>query len=225
MAIPKIIFVTGTDTEIGKTVVSCGLVAALQQQGLSVAAMKPVASGCELTPDGLRNADALALMNQADCQAPYEQINPYAFEPAIAPHIAAQQAGVEIDLALIEERCRQLATRADVVVVEGVGGWLVPLNARDSVADLAVRLEASVVLVVGLRLGCINQALLTAESIRARQLPLLGWVANTVTEMQEAEANIRALEERLATPRLGLVPWLSDPGADRVAACLQVVIR
>ncbi len=172
------IFVTGTDTGIGKTVVSLGLMQALQDQGLTVAGMKPVSAGCEQTAAGLRNDDAVLLQQQSSITLEYAAVNPYAFEPAIAPHLAARAAGVEIDLDVILTAYRALAARVDCVVVEGVGGWRVPLNERASVADLAAALGLDVCLVVGLRLGCLNHALLSAASIEAAGCHLAGWVAN-----------------------------------------------
>ena len=171
-------FITGTDTGIGKTVVTLGLMRWLQDRGRRVAAMKPVASGCERTPQGLRNEDALQLQQQASMPLDYDVVNPYAFEPPIAPHIAASQAGVQIELDIIRQGVRLLAEHADLVCVEGVGGWLVPLNGEESVADLAVSLGLGVVLVVGMRLGCLNHALLTAQAIQASGASLAGWVAN-----------------------------------------------
>lgn len=223
--ISRVIFVTGTDTEIGKTLVSTGLIAALQQQGLKVAAMKPVASGCDATPAGLRNADALALQQQADVAADYAEVNPYAFAPPIAPHIAAAQAGQSIDFALIQSQLNALQQRADVVVVEGVGGWLVPLNETQNVADLAAYLDASVVMVVGLRLGCINHALLTLQSIQQSRLPLLGWVANQVDPtMSMLEDNLATLTTNIGAPCIANIPCLSDPAAisgSSIAQCFD----
>lgn len=216
-------FITGTDTGIGKTWMSAGLMAALKAQGLSVAGMKPVASGCEATPDGLRNEDALTLQAQASKTLDYELINPYSFEPPIAPHLAAEQVGTRIDLNVIEKNFRQLASCHDAVIVEGVGGWLVPLNASESVADLAARLGLPIILVVGLRLGCINHALLTVESIRARGLPLAGWVANQVeVEMAVMEENIASLEARIDAPLLGMVPHLAQVDTQTITAALSI---
>ena len=144
-------FVTGTDTEVGKTRVSVALIELLQQQGKTVAGMKPIASGCENTPEGLRNEDAIALIKQANIELPYDVINPYAFEPAIAPHIAAEQAGITIDLSLIKQCYQDIQQQADAVVVEGAGGWLVPLNKQHTMADLAVQLELPVILVIAIR--------------------------------------------------------------------------
>ncbi|MCW8828653.1 MAG: dethiobiotin synthase, partial [Gammaproteobacteria bacterium] len=184
-------FITGTDTEVGKTWCSLGLIARLRQQGHTVVAMKPVASGCAPTAAGLRNDDALKLQAQASVALAYETINPYAFEPAIAPHIAAELAGQRIELSTIVTSYRRLAAEAEISVVEGVGGWRVPLNDAQTVADLAGAIGLPVILVVGLRLGCINHALLTAESIRASGCTLAGWIANSVEpRMAQQEDNV-----------------------------------
>jgi dethiobiotin synthetase len=216
-------FVTGTDTEIGKTWCSLGLIARLQQDGHTVVAMKPVASGCAGTPAGLRNEDALKLQAQASLLHPYELVNPYAFEPAIAPHIAAQESGQEIELDHIIDCYSQLASGSDVTIVEGVGGWQVPLNQRDNVSDLAAALGLPVILVVGLRLGCINHALLTAESIRASGCSLAGWIANGITvQMPQQENNIRSIEQRINAPLLGIVPHQDKLNAANIAAALRL---
>jgi len=201
-------FITGTDTGVGKTRVSTALLAACNARSLSTAAMKPVATGCANTVQGLRNDDALALQQHVSLPLTYEQINPYAFAPAIAPHLAAAQSGQTIDLDRIKHAFGVLAVRADVVIVEGVGGWLVPLNRDATIADLAQMIGLPVILVVAVRLGCLNHALLTAESIEQSDLPFAGWVANVIDpDMQCADENIAALRERIAAPWLGTVPW------------------
>lgn len=202
------VFVTGTDTEVGKTCISVALIEKLKQQGKSVAGMKPIASGCELTAEGLRNADALALMQHANHGLDYNTVNPYAFEPAIAPHIAASKIGDVIDVTLIQKQFYKIQAEVDCVVVEGAGGWLVPLNDELSMADLAVRLGLPVVVVVGIRLGCINHALLTIESIKLSGLPIAGWVANHCNEGHETDEIIASLKQRIAVPCLGTVPYL-----------------
>ena len=211
-------FVTGTDTGIGKTVISVALLHGLRQLGLSAIGMKPVASGCERTPAGLRNADALALQAASVADVPYGEVNPYAFEPPIAPHIAAAEAGVEILIDHIVDRARSLAGPFEAVVVEGVGGWLVPFGADTTVADLARALDLPVVLVVGMRLGCLNHALLSAQSISACGCRLAGWVANTVDpDCARLQANIATLQQRLGVPLLGTVPYLDEPDPGRAA--------
>ena len=224
MSRPRGIFVTGTDTEVGKTVVSLGLMQVLQDRGLKVAGMKPVASGCELTPDGLRNADALQLHQQSSVELDYAQVNPYALEPAIAPHLAAEAAGVEISLEHIEEAFRSIAAGVDFVVVEGVGGWAVPLNDHQTVADLALTLGLDVCLVVGMRLGCLNHALLTAAAIPQAGCRLAGWVANQLPPTMEAlDANLNTLKEKLSSPLFGNVPVQDTPDVKTVARSLDDV--
>lgn len=218
MTAPAGYFITGTDTEIGKTVVTLGLVRWLQGRGLRVAAMKPVASGCERTPQGLRNDDALQLQQQASMPLGYDEVNPYAFEPPIAPHIAAAQAGEQIELDRIRRGVQQLAGRADTVCVEGVGGWLVPLNGRKTVADLAVALGLDVVLVVGMRLGCLNHALLTARAIEASGARLAGWVANCLPPAPDRlEENINTLKTMISAPLLAVSPVQPTPRAGAVS--------
>lgn len=219
-------FITGTDTDVGKSWVTAGLMVKLQQQGRRVVGMKPVASGCSDTPEGLRNADALLLQRLGSVLLDYDTINPYRFLPAIAPHLAAAQAGQRIKVGKIVEQFIRLKRQADCVVVEGVGGWQVPLNESETVADLAVALQLPVILVVGLRLGCINHALLTAESIRASGCPLGGWVANCVpAEMPEYQKSVEAIAQRLEAPLLGVIPLLADMDDGKaVAAHLQVPV-
>jgi len=217
------IFVTGTDTDCGKTQIALGLMAALRARGLRVLGMKPVASGCQVGRDGARSADALALMAQGSCQVPYPLANPYALVPPIAPHIAAGEAGLSIELAPVVAAYRALAEQADWVVVEGVGGWLVPLGPTLSVSDLPLALDLPVVMVTGLRLGCINHSLLTAESIRSRGASLAGWVANQIDPaMQAREENLATLAALIEAPCLGVVPHLRDPTPEGAAAHLKV---
>ncbi len=220
-------FVTGTDTGVGKTRVAVALIHALRAQGLRVAAMKPVSAGSAPQGDsdplraearvesyapGELNEDVVALLQAANVTADLCDVNPYAFAPAIAPHIAAQQAGVRIELEVIAAAYARLAAAADVVVVEGAGGWRVPLNERDDMADLAQRLGLPVVLVVGLRLGCLNHALLTVESIAHRKLPWAGWVGNHIDPAMACQAeNIATLHARLPAPCLGIHSYQPHP--------------
>jgi dethiobiotin synthetase len=223
MTMPSGYFITGTDTGVGKTVVTLGLMRYLQARGLSVVAMKPVASGCERTAAGLRNADALQLQQQASVPLDYALVNPYAFEPAIAPHIAAGQAGVGIDSAGILSAYQALARHADCVLVEGVGGWQVPLTTQETLADLARALGLEVVMVVAIRLGCLNHALLTAESIAASGCVLRGWVANQVPPRAAfAQENITALKSMLSSPLLGVLPEFPEISAKVVADSLAL---
>jgi len=216
-------FVTGTDTSVGKSWCSVGLMAKLQQQGYTVAGMKPVASGCERSADGLRNDDALLLQAQASVELPYTTINPFAFEPAIAPHIAAQQEAKPIVIDTIVERFHEIRGQVDKVIVEGVGGWQVPLNESETVADLAKALSLPVIMVVGLRLGCINHALLTAEAVRATGCEVSGWIATTLEpQMVEQAAVVSTLERRLETPLLGVVPYIRELAVADIAAALTL---
>jgi dethiobiotin synthetase len=215
-------FVTGTDTGVGKTLVAAGLMRALRARGLSVAGMKPVASGCEAHAKRLQNADALILQAEASIETAYEAVNPYAFAPPVAPHIAARERGVRIELAHIVAAAQRLARRVDFMVIEGVGGWLVPLSEDSTLADLAVQLRLPVVLVVGMRLGCLNHALLTAEAMRARNCAPAGWVASCIDpDFPRLEENIETLRARIHTPLLGVVPHLSRPDTATVASCLD----
>jgi len=217
-------FVTGTDTEVGKTTVAAGLLHAARKAGLSTAAAKPVASGCEVTADGLRNGDALALLGECSLPMRYEQVNPFAFEPAIAPHLAAREVGIELTAALMAESVRRmLALQADFSLVEGAGGWRVPLAGGENLSDLVVMLGLPVILVVGIRLGCINHALLSAEAIECDGLRLAGWVANIVDPAtSRLEENLATLADRLPGPCLGRVPRLSTATPAQVAACLDL---
>ncbi|MDD0845277.1 dethiobiotin synthase [Pseudomonas sp. Gutcm_11s] len=217
-------FITGTDTEIGKTTIAAGLLHAARRAGLSTAAAKPVASGCVRTAAGLRNDDALALLAQCSLALGYDEVNPFAFEPAIAPHLAAREAGVELSVArLLPSVQRVLQYAADFTVVEGAGGWRVPLTGRESLSDLAVALDLPVVLVVGVRLGCINHAVLSAEAIERDGLRLAGWVANIVdAQTSRLEENLATLAERLSAPCLGRVPRLAQASAEAVAAHLDL---
>jgi dethiobiotin synthetase len=212
-------FVTGTDTGVGKTLVACALLRAFAEGGRSVAGMKPVVAGRE---NG-RWQDVEALAGASTVRASPRIASPYAFEPAIAPHIAAELAGAEIDLETIGRAYEELSRLADVVVVEGTGGFLVPLNAHQTGADLALRLGLPVVLVVGMRLGCLNHALLTRRQIEACGLRCAGWVANCILpDLLHLEGNIRALEQRLACPLLGIVPFQREPVPADVAALLSL---
>lgn len=221
---PRRYFVTGTDTEIGKTTIAAGLLHAARARGLTTAAVKPVAAGCERTADGLRNDDALTLM--AECNPPlaYDLLNPVALEPAIAPHIAATEAGVELTAAQLARACAKVFEGdADLTLVEGAGGWRVPLNETQTLADLAIALGEPVIMVVGLRLGCINHALLTAEAIAADGLTLAGWVANQVDpHMDRQQHNLDTLKALMPAPLLGVVPRITPLTMDRVAEHLQL---
>ncbi len=198
---PHGFFITGTDTGVGKTYAARLLVERLKQRGLRVAVMKPVAAG--VGADGM-NEDVRRLMAASNVQAPRELVNPYCFAPAIAPHIAAQRAGVAMRLDVIERAYAQLAAQADAVVVEGAGGFLVPFNGEAGMDEIPRRLGLPVIMVVGLRLGCLNHALLTEEAIRARGLAVAGWIANHFDpHMEEMQANLITLHSILRSPCLG----------------------
>ncbi|MDD0973372.1 dethiobiotin synthase [Pseudomonas fontis] len=217
-------FIAGTDTDVGKTTIAAGLLHAAQLAGLSTLGAKPVASGCHVTPKGLRNDDALALMAQSTIKLPYEAINPFAFEPAIAPHLAAREAGVVLSVGgLLAPMRAVLEQGADFTLIEGAGGWRVPLSNEANLSDLAVALQLPVILVVGVRLGCINHALLSAEAIARDGLLLAGWVANIVdARTSRLEENLATLAERLPAPCLGRVPRLKAVSAEAVAEHLQL---
>ncbi|MDQ3261949.1 MAG: dethiobiotin synthase [Pseudomonadota bacterium] len=205
-------FITGTDTGVGKTFVTCALLHNLREQGIAAIGMKPIAAGADMTPDGLRNEDIEALRNASGIPLEREDLNCYLFAEPIAPHIAAANEDVEIDLDIIRQRFDQLAELADMVLVEGVGGFIVPLGDTIDSADLATDLDLPVILVVGMRLGCLSHALLTQEAILARGLTLAGWVANQIDpHMAELDANVEALEERIRAPLLGVIEWRKQP--------------
>ncbi|MFO1469008.1 MAG: dethiobiotin synthase [Steroidobacteraceae bacterium] len=217
------LFITGTDTGVGKTRCAAALCHAFAARGLAVGAMKPVASGCARTPQGLRNADALALLEAMTVRARYEEVNPYAFEPAIAPHIAARRAQVPIDLARLDHAFERLALRSEVMIVEGAGGWLTPLDERAMLAELASRWNLAVVMVVGLKLGCINHALLTEEAIARRNCTLAGFIINAVDPaMQAPQDSIETLRARLRAPCLGSLPWAPAEAARDSAPHLDI---
>lgn len=212
------LFVTGTDTGVGKTEIACGLLRGLARQGRLVVGMKPVAAGARSAAGVLRNADVEALRGAGTLHAARSLINPYLFAPPIAPHLAAREAGVSLQMEVIIRAYRRLAGRADVVVVEGVGGFRVPLDERFDTGDLAERLRLPVVLVVGMRLGCLSHALLTAEAIAHRGLELSGWVANRIDPaMRRYRGNVCALRERLRAPLLGEIPFLPHKHSRRAA--------
>ena len=214
-------FITGTDTGVGKTEVACLLTSGLAASGLKVGVMKPVAAGAVSTPQGLRNEDALALMACASIEARYETVNPFCLTEPIAPHIAAADAGVRIRTADIVECFAALKRQADCIVVEGAGGWLVPIGAQETMADVARALDLPVVLVVGLRLGCLSHALLTAQAIRASGLLLAGWIGNGVDAVYARQAeNLATLEHWLGLPPAAIVPHGAS-AAQRVKLAAQ----
>lgn len=220
----KQFFIAGTDTDVGKTVVACGLLHRANQSGLSTLALKPVAAGCEQTPEGLRNSDALMLQQYMSQSLPYEQVNPVALSEAIAPHLAAESEGRRLSVERLVGFCRgALMQRSDFALVEGAGGWRVPLNDRESISQLPVELNLPVILVVGMKLGCLNHALLTVEALRRDGAVLAGWVANRIDpDMSCCEENIATLERLISAPCLGKVPFLAAAGPEEISGYLDL---
>lgn len=216
-------FLTGTDTEIGKTLIACALLHLLAARGLSTIGMKPVAAGTQIFAGAVVNEDVEQLRGASTLKLDAREVNPYLLQEPIAPHIAAAQEGVTLDLARIAESFCSLRMQADAVIVEGVGGFRVPLDDTHDTADLARALGLPVLLVVGMRLGCLNHALLSAEAICARGLELAGWVANQCSRsMPRLQENITALERRLDAPLLGVVPHLEYPDPAQAARYLRL---
>ena len=218
----KWLFITGTDTDVGKTAIATGLLSAANKAGLRTAAIKPIAAGCVDTGAGPENDDALQLRAIASHKLSYQQVNPIALEAAIAPHIAAQESGKTLSASRLVGFCRGLTLLPlDLIVIEGAGGWRVPLNDRETLADVAREMNCPVVLVVGMRLGCLNHALLTAEAIRADGLVIAGWVANIIDpDMLRLEENIATLKRLFNEPCLGTVPRLQNLTPEQVGSYL-----
>lgn len=215
------LFITGTDTGVGKTHAACLLAEALKQRGLRVALMKPVASG---TDDDGMNEDVRRLMAASNVPASLEAVNPYCFSPAIAPHLAARHAGVSMELGVIERAYAQLAERSDITLVEGAGGFLVPFNEAAGMDEIPRQLKLPVVMVVGLRLGCLNHAQLTAEAIETRGLTLVGWLANRIDPVMEyAEENLTSLRSILRSPYLGEIPFGETSGTCLAGGMSQIL--
>ena len=219
------LYVTGTDTGIGKTLASCTLLHALRAHGLRAAGMKPVASGCERIDGEWRNADALALQAAGEPGIAYADINPYALEHPLAPELAARDAGIELTLRPILDAYARLADRADALIVEGVGGWAAPLSSSLMQADLVRALQLPVVLVVGLRLGCLNHALLSARAIAADGAHLAGWIGSHVDPaMERVEDNLGMLRARLPAPCWGVLPHAPDADPVAMARHLRIPV-
>lgn len=207
---PNKIFITGTDTEVGKTFFTVALIHALQNAGKSVMAYKPVAAGCELIDGRWSNEDARAIIQALNAKVDYQTVNPVALKSPIAPHIAAQQESIELNVEHLQAKVNLAVQDVDFLLVEGAGGWLVPLNKHQTFADYAQAEQLDVILVVGLKLGCINHALLTEQAIKNSGLNLIGWVANHVDpNMLEQQANIETLTQSLNCPLLAEIPWLT----------------
>lgn len=222
-------FITGTDTDAGKTVATLALLHAFKQQGLQTVALKPLAAGCESIDGELRNADAVQLQNAATVHLPYDQVNPVALKDAVAPHIAASREGRKLLASRIVGLVRgALMVPADVYLVEGAGGWYVPLNERETQANLVKDLQIPVILVVGMRLGCLNHAILSARSIQLDGVRVAGWIANCVQPARapymdgpELDANVAILQDMLSAPCLGVIPYCQPLDLDVMAAAIQ----
>ena len=220
---PRSLFVTGTDTGVGKTVASAALLHRLRAAGLRAVGMKPVASGCERTVDGWRNDDALRLQAASDPRPEYDDINPYALEAATAPQLAARAMGLRVDLARIGDAHERLIAQADVVVVEGVGGWAAPLDDGLDQVDLVRMLDLPVVLVVGLRLGCLSHARLTARAVEMDGLSLIGWIGSSIDpDFAERDAYVELLRDALPAPCLGVLPYAASPDPRAMSQGLSV---
>lgn len=220
------LFVTGTDTEVGKTVIARLIVRSLVATGVRVAVMKPVAAGSVMTAAGARNEDAVGLIADSNVEMPYEIVNPYCLEEPVSPHLAARAAGLTVELPRIGERFRVLAAAADYVIVEGAGGWFAPLNETEFVADVAAALNLPVLLVVGLRLGCLNHALLTAAAIRQRGLLLAGWIGNHIDPgFARVTDNLLTLERHLGMPPIATVAHAASAAvAQRLSAAATTAL-
>lgn len=220
----KRFFVTGTDTDAGKTFVTVLMLEALKQKGLSALALKPVAAGCDMMEGELCNDDALKLREAMTIELSYQQVNPIALKSAIAPHIAAEEEGRMLSVDRLAGLIRgAMMTPADVTLVEGAGGWLVPLNPRETLANLVKELEMPVILVVGVRLGCLNHALLTAQAVAAAGLPMAGWVANCIDpEAARVSENIQTLKNMLQSPCLGVIPYAPDASQQELAQLIEI---
>jgi dethiobiotin synthetase len=217
-------FVAGTDTDAGKTLVTTGILQAANRLGFQTIGLKPVAAGCEQTPGGLRNDDALKLQQAASVKLSYEAVNPIALPAAIAPHIAAMQVDRSLSADRIAALCRgSMMQRADLLLIEGAGGWRVPLNGREMLSRVPQLLETPVILVIGMKLGCINHALLSAEAIVRDGLRIAGWVANRIDpQMACYDENLATLSGLFQAPLLGEVPYLASPTPEAVADCLDL---
>ena len=215
-------FITGTDTGVGKTLIGCALLHGFAAQGKRVVGMKPIAAGCD---ERDQKEDVRQLRAASNVLASGGQINPYCFMQTVAPHLAAQFSGIRINIARIVKSFSELNVQADVVIVEGAGGFVVPLNDEQDGADLVAQLGLPIILVVGMRLGCLNHALLTAEAIAARGLTLAGWVANVLdADMEMVNKNVAALQQRIGAPLLGVVPHREQQDAREVATFLNLAL-
>jgi len=207
-------FITGTDTDVGKTYISTLLLNQLKQQGHSTLALKPISAGCERNEQGWQNKDALKLQAAASISLPYPDINPIALKLPMAPHIAAEKENITLNAKPIANHCNTIIQKhtPDYAIIEGAGGWLVPLNEKEDMSDLAKHINCSIILVVGMRLGCLNHTLLTYESIERKQCPITGWIANIIEpDMPVLQENIETLKQQLPIPCLATIPYASSP--------------
>lgn len=212
-------FITGTDTDAGKTWISLGLLKLLNENNIITTVMKPVSAGCTLTNQGLRNQDAEQLITAAKIKPVYQKMNPYAFEAAIAPHIAAKQTDVDINISDIKQQFSEISSQAEITIVEGAGGWLTPISEQQTMADIARELNLPVIVVVGMKLGCLNHALLTVRNILGMNLPIAGWIANSLENNFNAiDDNISSLKTQLPIPFLGTIPYLTDFKPELIAS-------
>ena len=221
---PKTYFITGTDTGIGKTTAACAILAKAKTQNLTTLALKPIAAGCEQTAEGWRNDDALALMAHMTEPLSYDEVNPIALPAALSPHLAAAKAGRRLTINQITGFCRgALSRRVDLALIEGAGGWRVPVSDRELFSELPKQLRIPVILVVGLRLGCINHAILTAEAVARDGLRIAAWVGNTLEPEPELLAgNIDTLKRMLPYPCLGILPWVAGGDAATLAEAMDL---
>jgi dethiobiotin synthetase len=218
-------FITGTDTDVGKTLIASALLFKAKSAGLTTVGLKPIAAGCELTPDGLRNDDALKLIEQSTDKIPYEQVNPISFAEPIAPHIAGQKLRkpLSADRTIGLLRGVLMINRSEFILIEGAGGYKVPLNPKETFADVVKELRLPVILVIGMKLGCLNHALLTVEAIRRDGLAIAGWVASKVdNDMLAYEENIETLHAMIPAKCLGIVPHLDNATAENAAQFLTL---
>jgi len=218
-------FITGTDTDVGKTICTAALLHKAKLASKSTLGLKPLAAGCEETEQGLRNSDALALMAQSTEQLPYDQVNPVALKEAIAPHIAAERLNKPLSAARLVGYLRGvlMINRAEFICIEGAGGWRVPLNAKETLAEVPKDLKLPVIVVVGMKLGCINHAMLTMEAIHRDGLNVVGWIANRIdNDMDAYQENLDSLKKQIRVPCLGEVPYLTDPSVEAVAQHLTL---
>ncbi|EGR1124183.1 dethiobiotin synthase [Vibrio cholerae] len=217
------IFIAGTDTDVGKTVASKAILQALATHNIATIGYKPVAAGSDKTEFGYRNSDALHLMKAATVDVPYEDVNPYALVLPTSPHIAAKHENVTIDYALLSNKLSKHKQNAELVVVEGAGGWRVPTSDSDCLSTWVKQERLPVILVVGIKLGCLSHAILTAEAIRADGLELVGWIANRINPGTEHYAEIiEHLEGRLGTPKLGEIPYMPKAKRQELGKFIQL---